>query len=68
MSTATQITNGVNVDQLIGTINLIKENPSDPRNRRISIILLYPDKKKAIAVLGPQDLGQQKAGEPAKPQ
>jgi len=27
MSSATQITNGVNVDQLISTINLIKENP-----------------------------------------
>lgn len=28
MSSAPQITNGVNVDQLIGTINLIKENPA----------------------------------------
>ena len=28
MSTAAQITNGIDVDQLIGTINLIKENPS----------------------------------------
>lgn len=28
MSTTAQISNGVNVDQLIGTINLIKENPS----------------------------------------
>ena len=27
MSTATPIMNGINVDQLIGTINLIKENP-----------------------------------------
>lgn len=27
MSTTSQITNGVSVDQLVGTINLIKENP-----------------------------------------
>jgi uncharacterized OsmC-like protein len=27
MSTATPLTNGVNVEQLVGTINLIKENP-----------------------------------------
>jgi hypothetical protein len=27
MSATAQVTNGVNVDQLIGTINLIKENP-----------------------------------------
>lgn len=66
--------NGLNPDRLSRVAGyaasepLIKENPSDPRNRRISIILLYPDQKKAVSVVSPQDLGLQKAGEPAKPQ
>ncbi len=30
------------------TIPLIKENPIDPRNRRISILLLFPEKKRPL--------------------
>lgn len=65
--------NGLNPDRLSRVAGyaasdpLIKENPNDPRNRRISIILLYPDKNKAASVISPQDLGIQKVGEPSKP-
>lgn len=47
--------NGLNPDRLVkvagyaATEPLIKDDPNDPRNRRISIILLYPSNKK-IAV------------------
>jgi len=66
--------NGLNPDRLSRVAGyaasdpLIKENPNDPRNRRISIILLYPDRKKAPSALGPQALGLQKAGELSQPQ
>jgi len=64
--------NGLNPDRLSRVAGyaasdpLIKDNPSDPRNRRISIILLYPDQKKPASVISPQELGLPKPGEPVK--
>ncbi len=36
------------------TVPFIKENPEDPRNRRISIILLFPEAEKKKAPVTPQ--------------
>jgi chemotaxis protein MotB len=58
--------NGLNPDRLVrvagyaATDPLIKEDPNDPRNRRISIILLYPGHKKPVEGIGPEVLNTPK--------
>lgn len=60
---------GLNPDRLsrvagyAATAPLVRDNPSDPRNRRISILLLYPEKKKAETAASPDNAINQKPQE-----